>query len=77
MQIDVKLFGILRDQVPSSEKGKISISLREGSSVADLLERLDITRRVEVAINEDIEPDGETVLIAGDQASIFTAIGGG
>ena len=77
MQIDVKLFGILRDQLPAVQKGKAKIELQDGVSVVDLLNHLDISRRVEVAINEEIENDEAHILVDGDQVQIFTTIGGG
>jgi thiamine biosynthesis protein ThiS len=77
MQIDVKLLGILRDQLPAVQKGKAKIELQDGVSVADLLTHLEISRRVEVAINEEIETDETHILVDGDQVHIFTVIGGG
>ena len=77
MQIDVKLFGILREQLPAVQKGKAKIELQDGDSVADLITHLEISRRVEVAINEEIETDETHVLVDGDQVTIFAAIGGG
>ncbi|HSM70019.1 MAG TPA: MoaD/ThiS family protein [Anaerolineales bacterium] len=77
MQINVKLFGILRDQLPATQKGKTQVELQDGASVADLLAHLNITRRVEVAVGDDIEADMDHILTNGDQVDIFTAIGGG
>ena len=77
MQIDVKLLGILRDKLPAVQKGKAKIELQDGVSVADLLTHLEISRRVEVAINEEIEIDETHILVDGDHVQIFTAIGGG
>ena len=77
MQIDVKLSGILRDQLPANQKGRAKIELRDGVSVADLVTHLEISRRVEVAINDEIETDETHVLVDGDQVHIFTTIGGG
>jgi len=77
LQIDVKLSGILRDQLPAIQKGRAKIELRDGVSVADLVTHLEISRRVEVAINDEIETDETHVLVDGDQVHIFTTIGGG
>lgn len=77
MQIDVKLFGILRDRLPGIQKGRVEIELQDGVSIADLLTQLEISRRVEVAINEEIETDEAHILVDGDQVHIFTTIGGG
>jgi thiamine biosynthesis protein ThiS len=77
LQINVKLLGILRDQLPAVQKGKIQVELQDGASVADLLTYLDITRRVEVAVGDEIKADMNHILTDGDQVDIFTAIGGG
>jgi thiamine biosynthesis protein ThiS len=77
LQINVRLFGILRDHLPVIQKGRAKIDLEDGASIADLLTYLDISRRVEVAINEEIEIDETHNLKEGDQVHIFTPIGGG
>ena len=77
MHIHVKLHGILRDQLPPAQKGKAKIELQDGVSVADLITHLEISRRVEVAINEEIEIDNTHILSDGDQVHLFTVIGGG
>ena len=77
MRINVKLFGILRDRLPASQKGKTVIELQEGDTVAELLAHLEINRRVEVAIGDDVETDKSHILNDGDQVHIFTTIGGG
>ena len=77
MRIDVKLFGILRERLPAIQKGRAKIELEDGVSVADLITHLEISRRVEVAINEEIETDEAHILVDGDQVHIFATIGGG
>lgn len=55
--------------------------LPEGQSVADLLQRLELTgRRLAVELNRDIVPRSQhatTILSEGDQIEIVHAIGGG
>ncbi|MEK6222626.1 MAG: MoaD/ThiS family protein [Chloroflexota bacterium] len=77
MRIQVKLYGILRDQLPAAQKGETELELPEGADIQSLLNQLKISRRVEVAINEDIETEYVHVLKEGDQVHIFTAVGGG
>jgi sulfur carrier protein len=52
-----------------------------GQSVADLLQRLELTgRRLAVELNRDIVPRSQhatTVLVDGDQVEVVHAIGGG
>lgn len=58
-----------------------TLELPEGASVADLIERLELTgRRVAVERNLDIVPRsqyGSTVLADGDRLEVVHAIGGG
>ena len=58
-----------------------SFELPDGSTVAALLTRLDLTgRRIAVELNLDIVPrsqHGETLLKEGDQIEVVHAIGGG
>jgi sulfur carrier protein len=55
--------------------------LPDGQSVADLLQRLELTgRRLAVELNRDIVPRSQhaaTVLADGDQIEVVHAIGGG
>ncbi|HCJ29103.1 MAG TPA: sulfur carrier protein ThiS [Pseudomonas sp.] len=55
--------------------------LPDGQSVADLLQRLELTgRRLAVELNRDIVPRSQhaaTVLAEGDQVEVVHAIGGG
>lgn len=56
-------------------------ALPDGQSVADLLQRLELTgRRLAVELNRDIVPRSQhasTLLADGDQVEIVHAIGGG
>jgi len=55
--------------------------LPDGQSVADLLQRLELTgRRLAVELNQDIVPRSQhaaTLLSEGDQVEVVHAIGGG
>lgn len=51
--------------------------MEDGATVADLLESLDINRRVVVAINEKQEVDTNQILHNEDEVVIFTVISGG
>lgn len=55
--------------------------LPDGQSVADLLQRLDLTgRRLAVELNRDIVPRSQhatTALAEGDRVEVVHAIGGG
>jgi thiamine biosynthesis protein ThiS len=77
LQVDVHLYGILRDYLPTEAKGRAKIDLNEEATVGDLLAHLGINRRVVIALNDEQEPDETHVLHDGDHVSIYTVIGGG
>jgi thiamine biosynthesis protein ThiS len=77
LKVDVHLHGILRDHLPREAKGRATIDLEDGASVGDLISHLGIKRRVIVALNGGQKSDETHILSDGDQASIFTVIGGG
>ena len=77
MQVEVWLHGILRDHLPPEAKGRGTVTLPEGATLADLLARLGITRSVEAAVNEAHEADQGFVLHEGDAVTLFMVIGGG
>lgn len=77
MRVDVRLHGILRDQLPREAKGRASIELENDATVGDLLNNLGIERRVVVAVNDEEQKDKTHILRNGDQIAVFTVIGGG
>ncbi len=77
LQVNVRLYGILRDYLPPEAKGRATVRLVQGTTIGDLLAHLGIKRRVVVALNQDQEPDNMYVLQDGDRVSVYTVIGGG
>ena len=77
MRIHVELIGPLVDYLPEAQSGQTSQSLRDGATVADLLNELNIKRKVVVAVNDDEEKELEHVLVDGDEVLVFTVISGG
>ena len=69
--------GPLVDFLPDSDKGKATLTLNNDSSIADLLNKLQIKRKVVVAVNGDEEKGLDHVLSEGDEVLIFTVISGG
>ena len=69
--------GPLVDFLPDSDKGKATLTLSIGSSIADLLNKLQIKRKVAVAVNGDEEKGLDHVLSDGDEVLVFTVISGG
>jgi len=77
MRVSVHLHGILRDVLPPTAKGHGVVELPEEATVADLLAALGIERRVIVAVNGRARVDDAHTLHDGDQAVIYTPVGGG
>ena len=77
MRIHVELMGPLVDYLPESQLGQTIQSLSDGATVADLLNELNIKRKVVVAVNDDEEKELEHVLVDGDEVLVFTVISGG
>lgn len=77
MQIDIQLFGALRDCLPAEQRGKASLDLSSGAVVQDVLDMLEIGHSVIVAINEEHDSDTSTQLEAGDKLLVFELAAGG
>jgi thiamine biosynthesis protein ThiS len=77
MQVDVHLYGILRDLLPPPARGRATVDLEAGASVADLLAQLGITRRVVVAVNDQPKVELAQMLKDGDRVVVYTMVGGG
>jgi len=69
--------GPLVDFLPDSDKGKATMILNNDSSIADLLDELQIKRKVVVAVNGDEEKGLDYVLNDGDEVLVFTVVSGG
>ena len=77
MKINLELMGPLVDFLPDSDKGKATLTLNNESSIADLLNKLQIKRKVVVAVNGDEEKGLDHVLRDGDEVLVFTVVSGG
>ena len=77
MKINLELMGPLVDFLPDSDKGKATLTLNNESSIADLLNKLQIKRKVVVAVNGDEEKGLDYVLSEDDEVLVFTVVSGG
>ena len=77
MKINLELIGPLVDFLPDSDKGKAIMKLNNDSTIADMLDKLQIKRKVVVAVNGDEEKGLDHVLIDGDEVLVFTVVSGG
>ena len=77
MKINLELMGPLVDFLPNSDKGKATVTLNNDSTVAEMLDKLQIKRKVVVAVNGDEEKGLDHVLSEGDEVLVFTVVSGG
>ena len=77
MKINLELMGPLVDFLPDSDKGKAAMTMNDDCTIADMLNKLQIKRKVVVAVNGDEEKGLDHVLSDGDEVLVFTVISGG
>ena len=77
IDIHLQLYSILREKLPPESDGQAVLQLNEGAALADLLDELDITRKVVISVNGAHEADMSRRLQNGDQVKIFSSISGG
>jgi molybdopterin converting factor small subunit len=79
MEIDLRLFASLRKKLPSEVRGKASIPLEEGATIADLIKKMDIPEHLAqmVLVNGNQEKERTLTLKDGDVVSIFPPVAGG
>ena len=65
------------DFLPDSDRGKAAMTLNDDSTFADMLNILQIKRKVVVAVNGDEEKGIDHVLSDGDEVIVFTVVSGG
>ena len=77
MKINLELMGPLVDFLPDADKGKATLTLNNDSTIVDLLNKLQIKRKVVVAVNGDEEKGLDHVLSEDDEVLVFTVVSGG
>jgi molybdopterin converting factor small subunit len=77
LKIQLQLFSILREALPSESKGRAVLELEEGASLVNVLEELGIKRRVVISVNSVLERDHTRQLRDGDEVKIFLSVSGG
>ena len=77
MKINLELMGPLVDFLPDADKGKATLTLNNDSTIADLLDKLQIKRKVVVAVNGDEEKGLDYILSEDDEVLVFTVVSGG
>lgn len=77
MQIKVVLYATLREKLPRENKGVAMLEIPQGSTINDMLVKLDIDALVKCSVNGEITRDNKRVLNDGDEVQVFRPIGGG
>jgi sulfur carrier protein ThiS len=77
LEVYLQLYSILREKLPPESKGRAVLQMNENASIADLLEELNITRRVVISVNGVHEGDRKRQLQDGDEIKLFSSISGG
>ena len=77
MKIKIELMGSLVDYLPKAKDGEVEITVKDKSSISDLLSLLKIKRKVVVSVNGDEEKGLDFILNEGDEVLIFTVMSGG
>jgi sulfur-carrier protein len=80
MRVELRLFASLRKKLPAgSPRGKCEVELPEGSTLGDLIRRMDIPAASAQMVLFNGEPDRDfrRHLQAGDVISIFPPVAGG
>ena len=79
MKVDVYLYATLSRHLPENATGRcVTLKLGDGSSVRDLLDRLEIpAQQVKLIFINGVHAQMETRLSEGDRVGIFPPVGGG
>lgn len=76
MEIHITLLGALRDKLPSENRGKATLNLPEGTTVAEVIAHFKLANTVASAIG-GTQVDKSQVLQDGDELQLFRQLGGG
>jgi len=77
LEIHLQLYSILREKLPAEANGRAVLQLKEDANLADLLDKLGITRRVVISVNNEHTSDKSRQLQDGDKVKIFSSVSGG
>lgn len=77
MNCKVVLYALLREKLPPAARGRADLELPEGSTIQDVIAKLDLPVGSVCAVNEQIERDTSRRLQDGDELRFFRASSGG
>ena len=77
MNIHVHLHGALRDKLPPEAKGRAILHFEEGATTSTLISQLSLRGHIQIALNQDLIENHDTILHDGDTIEIFRPAAGG
>jgi sulfur carrier protein ThiS len=77
MQIKVVLLSTFRNLLPPETRGRTTLDMPDGSTIKDVLAKMEINIHALVSLNGQIERDFEHLLKDGDEVKLFRPVGGG
>jgi sulfur carrier protein ThiS len=76
LEVNLTLHGILRDYLPRQAKGKTTLTLPAGTTVAEVVDQLKIKQTITAAV-DGVQVETGYVLKDSDNLQLFRMIGGG
>jgi molybdopterin converting factor small subunit len=77
LEVHVQLYSILREKLPAEARGRTTLQLEVGATLADIVELLEIERNIAIGVNGAYERDHSRPVRDGDELKIFSAVSGG
>ena len=77
IEVHVQLYSILRDRLPAEAQGRTVLRMNDSATLADVLQELEINRRVVISVNGEYQPDTSWPLSDHDVVRIFSSVSGG
>ena len=77
IQIHIQLYSIYREKIPADRRGKITLEMKAGQTLDDLLQELEIDQKAVVSVNGVQISEPNHRLEDKDQVKIFSSAGGG
>ncbi len=77
MNIHVHLHGALRDKLPPDAKGRAILHFEEGATANAVITKFSLRGHIEIAINQELIENEDTILHDGDTLEIFRPAAGG
>ena len=77
MNIHIHLHGALRDKLPPDAKGRTTLHLEEGTTASTIVAQLALRGHIQIAQNQKLIENDDTILHDGDTLEIFRPAAGG